>query len=46
MADSMWCLVGPAGTSLANRRIGYAQALSIGSIAESCRLECHRPALG
>jgi hypothetical protein len=48
MADSMKCLVGLAGTSLANRRVGDAQTVSSGSIAESGRLatEPHSASVG
>jgi hypothetical protein len=46
MADSMKCLVGLAGTSLANRRLGNARAVSRGSIAESGHPEGNRAALG
>jgi hypothetical protein len=40
MADSMQRLVGLAGTSLANRRMGNAQAVSTTSIAKPRRPEC------
>jgi hypothetical protein len=46
MADSMMCLVGLAGTNLANRRMGNAQTVSNASIAAPCHPDGNRPLLG
>jgi hypothetical protein len=46
MADSMKCLVGLAGTNLANRRLGNAQTVSSASIAEPGGPDGNRAALG